>query len=78
MSTAAEEKKGIIDGTGILAKVAPDEPIFVLRAQDRLSPFVVSVWIWLAWWFGVPEEKVFKAMNCRDAMKRWPTRRRPN
>jgi hypothetical protein len=28
-----------------LAKVGDDEPIFVLRAQDRFAPTVVRVWI---------------------------------
>ena len=28
-----------------LAKVAPDEPIFVLRAQDTSAPSVVLEWV---------------------------------
>lgn len=28
-----------------LAKVGPDEPIFVLRAKDLLAPTIVEAWI---------------------------------
>jgi hypothetical protein len=42
MGTKKEELEST---TGCLAKAADDEPIFVLRAQDRLAPAAVYNWI---------------------------------
>jgi hypothetical protein len=31
-------------GMGCLGKAAPDEPVFVLRAQDKFAPVLVRLW----------------------------------
>ena len=54
-----------------LAKVAEDEPIFVLRAQDKLAPALVSLWSELAELNGCPREKVSEAFDLSVQMRRW-------
>lgn len=61
-----------------LAKVAPGEPIFVLRAQDMLAPQLVREWARVAQRYGCPAEKVQEAYECADAMEHWPTRKYPD
>lgn len=52
----------------------PEEPVFVLRAHDRLAPTVARIWIAIAILVGCPANK------CRDAerlvveMERWAQR----
>jgi len=41
MSTKSEP--GPFDG---MAKAAPDEPVFTLRAHDPLAPWLVKAWVW--------------------------------
>lgn len=45
----------------VLANCADDEPIFVLRASDKLAPFVVMAWLREAKAYGCPPDK------CRGA-----------
>lgn len=54
-----------------LAKVAADEPIFVLRAKDKLAPRVVEYWTELAAAMGCKLEKVAEARRCVEAMAAW-------
>jgi hypothetical protein len=61
-----------------LEKVGPDEPIFVLRAQDLLAPQRVRYWAELAIERGVSQAKVDEALACADAMDAWPTRKYPD
>ena len=60
-----------------LAKVADDEPIFVLRAQDRLAADTVAHWAWLAKGV-VSREKYDEAMRCAEAMRTWKDRKLPD
>ena len=50
---------------------ADDEPIFTLRAQDRLAPTVLQVWITLARIAGTPAPKLLEAMSCLRDMEEW-------
>lgn len=61
-----------------LSKVSDDEPIFVLRAQDKLAPMVVRYWAELAEAEGTPAEKVDEAVAHADVMEAWPTRKVPD
>lgn len=61
-----------------LKKVADDEPIFVLRGQDRLASVIVREWAGLAAMNGCPDEKVKEAYDCAEAMDNWPTRKLPD
>lgn len=53
-----------------LAKVADDEPIFVLRAQDVSAPVVILEWMRCN--PQIPESKMREAFECAEAMRRWP------
>jgi hypothetical protein len=52
-------------------KVAPDEPIFVLRAQDKLAPAMVSLWCELAALSGCGQAKVDDARRLAESMREW-------
>lgn len=54
-----------------LAKVGDDEPIFVLRAQDKLAPLIVELWANLAYLHGLPMAKVEEAQALAHLMRRW-------
>ena len=53
-----------------LKKVADDEPIFVLRAQDVTSPVIILEWMRCN--PQIPEGKMREAFECVEAMRRWP------
>ena len=63
------------NGVPCYEKAAQDEPLFVIRAQDRLSSVVVRHWARLAEMNGCPEDKVKDARECADAMERWPIKK---
>lgn len=78
------KKQELIDGC--FAKAADDEPLFVLRGQDKLAPGIVRFWAMqyrqqhllnetagIAW-----VEKYGEAMRLADAMEQWPTRKMPD
>jgi len=54
-----------------LEKVKPGEPIFVLRAQDRLAPIVVRLWADIAALHGAPVDRISEALNCAGLMEEW-------
>jgi hypothetical protein len=78
MAMKQREINLMLDGRGCLGKAEADEPIFVLRAQDRLAPLLVWMWATLAWWCGCPRNKVGEAFNTMSAMRRWPRRKFPD
>lgn len=68
MGTKREE---LIDPRSCIGKAAPDEPIFVLRAQDKLAPVLVRMWSMLAEMHGCPVPKTREAFELADEMERW-------
>jgi hypothetical protein len=56
-------------------KAEPDEPIFVLRAQDILAPEIVREWAYRASKLGSPREKVVGARAIADQMEDWQIER---
>jgi hypothetical protein len=60
-----------------LKKVHPDEPIFVLRAQDNTAPGIVLHWISRNM-NSIPEAKLKEAMNTALAMQRYSNRKDPD
>lgn len=54
-----------------LKKIPEDEPVFVLRAQDRAAPVTVAGWAILAQYAGSPREKYRGATDQADAMVQW-------
>ncbi len=65
--TKAEELKA----QGCLNKAADDEPIFVLRAQDRFAPGIVREWARRAGDEGTSNEKVDAAYDLASQMEEW-------
>jgi len=66
------------DGCPSYDKAAQDEPIFVLRAQDRLSYLIVRYWIMLAEEAGVNDKKLEEARRCEAAMREWSNQKTPD
>lgn len=54
-----------------LSKAHDDEPIFVLRAQDRFAPLMVETWARLAEAVNCPVPKVDEAIRLADQMRDW-------
>lgn len=59
-------------------KADPDEPLFVLRAQDLLAPVLVRAWAFMASQFGVNSNKVEDAKSVAKQMIGWRNRRLPD
>jgi hypothetical protein len=54
-----------------LDKVHPDEPIFVLRANDPVAPTAVRLWAAQYWQQSGDPKKVAEARTIADAMEAW-------
>lgn len=63
-------------GVTSYAKADVDEPLFVLRAQDKLAPEVVREWAYRAHVSGAPIEKVREARHIADQMEEWQVENR--
>jgi hypothetical protein len=61
-----------------LQNTADNEPIFVLRAQDKLAAATIGHWCGLAMQHGVPIEKIEKAMVLAGEMTKWQNRKIPD
>jgi hypothetical protein len=72
MGLAANERALAVSGRGCLGKAADDEPVFILRAQDKLMPVALSVWIQeAAAYIGHDHPKVLEAKELLDKVHRW-------
>lgn len=63
---------------GCLSRAAADEPVFVLRAQDRLAPAMVRLWSELAVLHGLDLEKANAVLRLADEMEQWPVQKWPD
>jgi hypothetical protein len=62
-----------------LNKLPPDEPFFVLRAQDNLAADLVELWTLRAQQSGkCPHDKILEAKNIVQEMRQWHTRKDPD
>lgn len=59
-----------------LAKVGTNEPIFVLRAQDRSAPDTILAWIRAN--PALPEAKRREAFECSELMRKWAKIKSPD
>jgi hypothetical protein len=75
--------------SGCFAKAAPDEPLFVLRAQDRNAPKLVRRWAEDLRQYHIRNgtsghdlakaiSKYTEAMETADLMEAWPLRKQPD
>jgi len=78
MGLAAIERERAARGEGCLGKAHPDEPVFVLRAQDALAADLVEKWAIWARAAGCPNDKVNEAFSLAEDMRRWHTRKNPD
>ena len=62
---------GLKHNDSCLAKAAPDEPIFVLRAKDKTAPNLVRAWAVNAASLGTPYEKTRETREPAEAMEHW-------
>jgi hypothetical protein len=64
------------DNCPVLGKVAADEPIFVLRAQDVSAPKAVLAWIEAQMFnTNISDEKLKEAFDCALAMRGYHARK---
>jgi hypothetical protein len=76
--TASQVREQAAVGQGALGKAHPDEPVFVLRAQDNHAADLVEKWcIWVASSDDIDQHKLQEAREIADAMRRWPIHRNP-
>lgn len=57
------------DGIAVMAKLAPGEPVFVLRGQDVSAPDAVRHWADMT--AGIPDSKYRDALACALEMEQW-------
>lgn len=62
---------------GCLSRVPDDEPVFVLRARDRLAPDLLRAWAARALDLDVDQAKVEEVYALALQMEGWPGRRWP-
>ena len=55
----------------VIERAADDEPLFVLRAHDRLAIAAIEAWITAAMQHHVSAVKVADAWAHRDLMQQW-------
>lgn len=65
----ATKEKELVDGC--FSRVDLDEPVFVLRAQDKLAPAMVRIWAELADLSGVAPAKTDEAKSLSYEMEEW-------
>lgn len=56
---------------GTLSRATDDEPIFVLRAKDKLAARTILFWTDIATLAGVSSEKVNEARDSMRVMEKW-------
>lgn len=55
----------------------PEEPLFTLRAQDKLAPLVIRMWVEL-YDFTVGGAEGVEALELAEEMEAWPKRKLPD
>ena len=79
MGTKQHEVNLMTEGLGCLGKASPDEPIFILRAQDLHADYAVECWAdAAAVILGGGHPKVQEARTVAASMRAWPTRKLPD
>lgn len=66
-----QKQEEISNPDSCLNKAADDEPLFVLRAHDRMAPMTVRQWAMRAKAFGSPKEKIDEAHRIANRMEAW-------
>jgi hypothetical protein len=75
MKHARHDYDRIQDPSG---KIPADEPVFLIRGQDRVGAETVRYWAMLAAGFGASPEIVEMAERHANAMEAWTTKKVPD
>lgn len=59
-------------------KIPADEPVFLIRAQDRLGRRVLRLYAQLAEWLGYAADFVQHLRDLADEFDRWPSVKDPD
>lgn len=59
-------------------KALDDEPLFVLRGQDKLAPALISLWCEMAERTGTGPSKIAEARHIAEQMVAWSRRKFPD
>jgi hypothetical protein len=62
----------------MLRKLAPGEPYYIIRGQDKLGAGTIRFWANEAEKVGVSDDKVANARKVAHAMMQWPKRKMPD
>mgnify|MGYP001328602908 CR=1 FL=1 len=73
---AAMEAQRLMDQLA-RGEISPDEPLFMLRANDCIAAPLVREWIQRASDAGAPLDKTLEASALLSEMLRWPHRQIP-
>lgn len=65
------------ENNSCLEKAKPNEPIFVLRGQDRSSPKLILQWM-AENFENLSNQRLQEAFDTAMSMKRWPNRKHPD
>lgn len=80
--TVTTKRMLLDDPNSSLNKAADDEPVFLLRAQDKLAPAIVELWAEDLEVDHVKtysrDAKIASAYAIAEAMRKWPTRKVPD
>ncbi len=60
-----------------LENTKPNEPIFILRAQDKSSPILILNWM-AENFENLSHQRLSEAFDTAMAMKKWPNRKHPD
>lgn len=72
MSLAKDERAAAAEGKGCLGRAKDDEPVFILRAQDKFAPLLVKLWaVMVTDATGEATEKSNEALDLARAMEAW-------
>lgn len=69
---AYQEIKAANEGKGCLGKAAPEESVFILRAQDKFAPQLVEAWAALVHqYYSKETPKTTEARQLAQHMREW-------
>lgn len=75
MKHARDDYNRIQDPAGL---IPADEPVFLLRGQDRWAPLLVALYGWIVRLSGGDKEIARRSFAQARAMRRWPVSKRPD
>lgn len=67
-----ENKEALINGDG---PIPPNEPVFLIRAQDVAGPHAIDAWVKTMRSLGAPPHIIDSALSTANAMRNWPLRK---